>query len=595
MKRCVRTIIIALVGSLATVSSSAENLLQVYHQAIGTDPTFKAAYQTYLSTSENLPQAWSLLLPNLSFKGTYNFQSISQTAGSAFSGGTSNYTNNQRQYELALSQPLFNGVAWAGLKGAKATVKQAHATYNYACQDLMMRVANAYFNVLTANSNLIYTHAQKVAVGEQLYQTKQQYEVGVTAITNLLNAQSSYDTIVANEIVAKVQLADAMESLRQITNRTYANLAGVDDTLPLITPRPSQMESWVRIATEQNYNVLAAKFGAIVAQENISVQRAQHLPQINLTGDYADNYNNNSSGLGQFEQKIWEAGANLTIPIYQGGKILSQTRQARDQYQFSLQQLELNYRQAVANTRTSYLGVVSGISKIVADKEAIKSNKAQLDATIASYKVGTRTMVDVLNAETTLYQSLQTYSQDQYSYLINILTLKEQAGTLNPNDLAQMNSWLRKNVRIVIDAPGVQPGTYEGTPPVVSKPEKLTPEKSAAPAATENTNQLPPPAATTSKKTSTKSTKTNAIHNGRYTIELFTSRSAEHAQAFIDANGLQGKARYIVFKNKAGQLRYQVVYGNYATSADAKTALAQLSSSLKKLNPVIIHLSSSKK
>ena len=418
------------------------DLMQVYQQALTSDAAFKVAQATWLAARENLPISKATLFPQLNLTGN-----ALRTHGIGKGGATNtdvDYFTNTAIYGLSVTQQIFNFTNWMAIKNAGNTVKQAQATVNAAAQDLMLRTSKAYFAVLKAEDILRYTRAEKTAVWRELDQTQKKYNVGLIPITDVDNAKAKYDTVVSQEITAANDLDNQRENLRVITKTYYTDLSPLVTNLPLVTPNPVDIEAWVRTAEKQNYSLQATHFAALAAHDTIAMKRGGNYPVLNATGSYNYSNDGNSGGSGfGYQTKSTVGGLSLTFPIFQGGLVMGQTKQAEHQYEQAVANDDLTHNQTVSNTRQSYLGVMSGISKVQADAQVIISNESNLSATQAAYEAGTRTMVDVLNAEATLYESQKTHAADQYNYLVQTLTLKQLAGTLGPDDLQIINSWLQ--------------------------------------------------------------------------------------------------------------------------------------------------------
>lgn len=435
--------------------AKTETLMDAYYLGLANDPTFKSQYEVWMASRENIPIARANLLPQINFNASqtryhYNngFFSIAPRPNVIFN-------SSDTYYDLNLSQPIFNFAYWSALFGAKANVKASTATFSYATQEFITRVATAYFAVLQAQDILYFTQAEKKAVYETLVQTKHKYDVGLLPITGVNEAQASYDTIVATEITNKTDLENRKEQLRVITGTTspVKFLDTLEITVPLVKPNPANTEQWVRTAEMQNYQVLAARYNTIAANENIKQQAAGHLPVINANLDYNYDYISNSGGIGESDEpsgfvpgyarnKTASAGLSVNVPIFSGGKVTASTIQAEHSYQKTISDEDFAHKNVASLTRQSYLNVTSGINKILANKEAIKSKASSLRSTILSYEAGLRTMVDVLKAESDLYNAKKQYSISQYDYMQQILYLKLYAGTLSPKDLMIINSWL---------------------------------------------------------------------------------------------------------------------------------------------------------
>ena len=440
--------LLALISVSVYCTANAADLKTAFIAAQQSDPTYQGAEATYKAAYATLELGQSKLLPNLGLTGSWMHANTDTNTGANWNGGgpstaqNSTVPTNTLQYQLALTQPLFNWQAIAGYDQIKATVKQAAATYAFYTQDLINRTASAYFAVLQAQEVLRYTEAQKAALNRQLQVAKQRYEVGLDPITSVYDAQSQYDSTVALYIANENSLANQKEALRQITGQLYPNLARLKDEVPLLTPEPANIDDWTKRAEQQNALLQAQQFAVMAAEKNIKVQSSQNLPELNLAGTYtsAKTTQTNYSASQTISGPAY--GVNLTLPIYSGGSINAETEQAQYQYQAAVDLLEFTHRQTLANTRTAYLSVVAEISQIQADQQAIKSAAAALASNEAGYKVGTQTIADVLTAQSNLYKAQTQYATDRYAYVTNTIALKEAAGTLNANDVEQINAWL---------------------------------------------------------------------------------------------------------------------------------------------------------
>ena len=441
----------ALLSGLMSVSASATNLVDVYGQALQSDPVYQQALSQRLATQEGVPISLSGLLP-----AAY-IQAIPSVTKMQASGNTLEPSSDYiRAYQLSLNltQTIFDFGKFANLRGAKATSKQADATLSDATQDLMLRVSQAYFAVLKDEDNLVYNDANKAAYAKQLDQINQQYQVGLKTITDVYTAQASYDTAVAAYIAAQTTLANDKENLRAITGNVYPFLAKLSERFPLISPHPADMEDWV---------------------QNIKQQYAGNLPTLNASGGYTVNYSRNTGGTfaypaGTSKIKDTTLGLTLNVPIFQGGYMVATTNQARYQYQVAMQELEHSVRTTVNITRQSYMGVIAGIKQIQADKEAIKSTISSLEGLEAGYRVGTQTLVDVLNQQQKVFQAQTQYATDRYAYIKNLLGLKYAAGTLSQDDLAAINAWLYNTVDGT--EPAAAPSVHPHSPPLFSAAKK---------------------------------------------------------------------------------------------------------------------------
>lgn len=437
--------------ALFCANASAANLMQVFQQALVSDPTYQQAIAQRMATREGVPISIAGLLPNIS--ATLNAPNYSRYTNSGSAAIYLADAQRQQGYVIGLnlSQTVFDFGKFAGVASARALADQANATLSAATQALMMRVSQAYFNILRDQDNLAYIKATRTAYEKQLDQVTQQYKVGIKTITDVYTARASYEGSVANYIGAESTLATDRENLRAITGVMYPTLARLSDNFPLLTPHPANIEDWVTTAGRQNWSVKSAQYAAQSSRDIIKQQFAGHLPTVNIAGSFQNMYNRIGGGDGIVQQngtmRNNTTNANLTInvPLVAGGQVIAQTNQAKYNYEVALQQLELQLRTTLTQTRQSYLNVVAGISKIQADREAIKSNISSLEGMEAGYRVGTEILVNVLNQQQNVVQAQQQYAADRYAYVNNLLLLKQAAGTLGVDDLAALNNWLLEN------------------------------------------------------------------------------------------------------------------------------------------------------
>ena len=445
-QRFLATVVIT-AAVLASLSVHADDLMQVYSQALAADPIFAQAQSTWKSQKMNLPIAEAGYLPQVTVTANSSrnyIQTFPNLSSNVTSGISSSSYTWQYGYAVNLTQPIFNIAAWESIKNADATVKSATASYLAAQQSLIQRTATAYFNVLQAYERVRYTVANKRAVWQQFLTAQEQFRVGLIAITDEYDARSRYDQVVANQIAAQNNLNIQLENLRAITGRGYVSLKGLGKQLPLFRPQPDNMDQWVSVATKQNYDLKAQNYSVIAAMQTIKQQAAGGYPSINLQGGVSDSHVVDSPP--DTAQDAGNLGLALTYQPIQGGLVVASTEQARYNYVTASGQLEQVHRSVVNQTRSSFLSVLSLISKVQADKQNIISASNALDATKAGLHVGTRTMVDVLNDLTSLYLAQQQYANDQYDYINNLISLKAAAGTLSVDDLKEINRWLGKSI-----------------------------------------------------------------------------------------------------------------------------------------------------
>lgn len=426
------------------------DLIAVYKQAQISDPLFQQAVAQRLSTKEGVPISVATLLPNIDLQ-TNPFVTRSSYSGTQFSSNTPrNITSRGYNLTLSATQTIFDFAEFSTVAQQLSLSKAADATLNAALQDLMIRVSNAYFAVLRDEDNLNYASATKRAYKQQYDQIQEQYKVGIKTITDVYTAQASYDSAIATFIAAETTLANDKENLRVLTGVYYPTLKPLSDRFPLITPKPANVEIWVQKALCQNWSIKSALYQTNAARQVIKQQFAGHLPTVDLEASVNRQFTNNVSpssssfsGPGTITNRT--LGVNIDFPIFSGGGVVAKTNQATYDFRVAQQQQEEIQRNVVNATRQNYLNVVAGISQIKADKEAIKSSQSSLSGLEESYKVGTETLVDVLNQQENVFEAQTKYATDRYAYIANLLSLKQAAGTLSFKDLCAINEWLVDN------------------------------------------------------------------------------------------------------------------------------------------------------
>lgn len=436
-------------GVLATT-----DLIMVYEQALTYDPTFQKAIAQELSISQNVPIARSYLLPNVGMTAS---PFLSRTIGSG-SAALIQGDDKNRGYNFVLNatQTLFNTAQFFTFAEAKSIARQAAANLNAASQNLMIRVAIAYFKILEDEDILRASQQAKTAFAKQLDQATEQYKVGLKTLTDVYTAQASYEGSNAEYIAAEKNLQDDRENLRAITGVYHTAFAPLSPNFPLVTPTPAKVETWVDTALRQNWVIIANRYALNAARQNIKAQFAGHIPSLNMQGTYEINFIHDLGGLptdptdlifdrpGAGQTHNTTLALNLNVPIFEGGLVSSQTQKAKYDFQIAAQELEFQVRSVLNATRQNYLGIIAGISKIKADRQTIKSAKSSLAGMEAGYRVGTEILVNLLNQQQQVLTDEKIYAHDRYAYINNLLALKQAAGTLNPDDLRAINAWLIK-------------------------------------------------------------------------------------------------------------------------------------------------------
>lgn len=446
MKKLLSLLISLSLGSF-TISAQAENLLQVYQQARSNNPElFKSAADRDVAY-EKINYSRGSLLPFLGLSGSYTFNR-------GFRGSDDDIGSNAKRGGVSLKQSIFNMGNWYQLSIAEQNAAIADITYNLNEQSLMLNSATAYFNVLRAIDALSQISAQKSAIGEQLEQTKQRFNVGLVAITDVHNAQAEYDNTLAQEVVAKNNLDNATEALREITGVTYDQLNSLDTKRFKMIKSP-EINGLLTQAEHSNLSLISARLNQEMAKKNIKLARSGHMPTLSLdasasVGDTDQKGSKNPKRDTTNKSGSRSIGLTLDIPIFAGGQTSSQVKQAQYSYVGASQQTEGAYRLMVKNVRSSHNNIAASISTVRAYSQSVVSAESSLKATNAGYSVGTRTIVDVLNATTSLYSARTNLSNARYDYLINQLNLKYSLGTLSENDIAQLNGDLGKPISTAV-------------------------------------------------------------------------------------------------------------------------------------------------
>lgn len=428
--------------SATTTLARAEDLAQVYMQAIANDPAFAKAHATWLSQKMNLLIAKSSILPQLTITGNSNRNYTYLSPPTLSTIRRYNWTYGD---SIKMTDALFDMAAWASVRSAKAIVKSATASFLAAQQSLMQRTTKAYFSVMKAYETLHYTLANKVAVEKQYSVAQRKYKTGLIAIMDVYDARSRLDQVASEEITARNNLSVELENLRTITGHYYTGLQGLNKQLTLLKPKPNDLDAWVNLAEKQNYNVQAQYYNVIAAMEKVKQQGAGYAPTVDLStgmteAQAVDNQRNRTTS------ETISLGFNLTYKPIQGGFTYAAKKQARYNYVAACSELKAVRRQVQNQARTAYISIIADIKHVETDRQRIVSARQALTSTEAGLKVGTRTMVDVLNDLGTVYQSERQYTDDQYTYLNDVIDLKIAAGTLSPNDIVAINTRLTRKI-----------------------------------------------------------------------------------------------------------------------------------------------------
>jgi outer membrane protein len=424
--------------------AQAADLLETFHAAQANDPVFAAARATQQAGQEKLTQGRSLLLPSINLSANTTFNDLTTQYHPAtpplFTGGSNRYNSNG--YGVTLVQPLFRQQNWQAYSESELQAAQAGMQLKIAEQDLILRVAQAYFDVLIAQDSVGLVNAQKTAISEQLEQAKRNFEVGSATITDTLEAQARYDLTGAQEIAAQNNLEIKRSALQQLINAKPGELAALGKELKPEAPQPADMEQWVDQAQMNNLQLAIAQAATEIADKEVARNRGGHYPTVDLVANYSqNNANGGSFGLGS-ETTNKSVGVQLNMPLFQGGVVNSRWREAEANRERARQELENARRNVAQQVRLSYLGVVSGIAQVQALQQALTSSESLLQASKLGQEVGVRTNLDVLNAQQQLFATRRDLYQAQYNYLLNQLHLKQATGTLGEEDLSKVNQAL---------------------------------------------------------------------------------------------------------------------------------------------------------
>jgi outer membrane protein len=448
------TLAVLIASAFLSLNAQAADLIQVYQQALANDATYASARASLAVGKERVPQGKSLLLPTIAASGSltrnnadsspYNEGQLITVPGVGLTqvpGSSSSLRTNQ--YTVALTQPLFRWANWQSYQQSKLQQAQSEAQFALAQQDLITRVAQAYFDVLTAQDTLESTTAQKVATTEQLASAKRNFEVGTQTITDTHEAQAAYDLVVAQEFAAVNDLDNKKSALQAIIGAAPAPLATLRPGVTLAPPQPAAIEPWVSSAETQNYGVTIAQLGVESAKRDIERNRAGHYPTLDLVASGTHtSVNGQTAASGTNNNKA--IGVQWSVPIFNGFAVTSRVRESIALEDKARNDLEATKRNAALGARQAYLGVNSGLAQVKALEAAEVSSQSALDSNKLGYQVGVRINIDVLNAQRQLYSTRRDLSRARYDTIVNGLRLKAAAGSLREDDLVPINNLLQK-------------------------------------------------------------------------------------------------------------------------------------------------------
>ncbi|MBA2592338.1 MAG: TolC family outer membrane protein [Gammaproteobacteria bacterium] len=449
LRRASLPVLLALL-SLVPLHASAADLLSLFQLAAERDPVFKGAQAGLRATLEAFPQARAGLLPSVGIAANVarNFQQVTEVTAPAGVDGVDgfgeggDFTFTSGGYSLNVTQPLYHRDRFIQLKQADSRIRQAQYEVDAVYQELIVRLSERYFALLGAADNLDFAGAELTALRRQLEETRQRFEVGLIAITDVEEAQAGYDLSVAQEIEARNLVDDAREALHEVIGQEPGAIAELREQIPLLSPEPADIAAWADQALVQNLRVAAAGAAVDTAREEIDRQAAGHFPTLDLVGSHG--FDTTGGRFGNVETDGTSIGVQLAVPIFSGGAVVSRTHEAAERHQQAIERREQARRESYRRTRVAFLGVVAGISRIKALKQAVQSSIVSVASTKAGLEVGTRTAVDVVVTERALFGARRDYARARYNYLLDTLRLKFAAGTLTTGDLAAVNGFLER-------------------------------------------------------------------------------------------------------------------------------------------------------
>lgn len=491
MRAAVAALFLSITSTALVSTARADDLLHVYQDALTSDPQLREAEANRRAAREARPAAWSALLPQIQATGQATRVDSNSTQPTVdTSTGAVRYIVVPRNsdsdvtgYTIDARMSLFSWANWMTLRRASKEVAQAEADYQAAQQDLVLRVAQRYFAVLSAQNLVDAQSAALEAISRQFDQANKRFEVGLIAVTDVQEAKAARDSASAAVIDAKRQLATAQQLLREFTNREYSSLAKPAETMTLATPQPADMERWVELSMNQNLSLISSRLAADIARSDVGIARGGHFPTIDLVGSREDLDTDLSADLGgaagrqKFDTNDTTNtyGIQVTVPIFSGGYTQSQVRRSQYLWIAAKERMSRVSRETERLARDAYLGVISEMARVSALQQALSSSETALKATEAGYEVGTRTAVDVLAGRQKLVQAQTDYANSRYDYILNVIQLRLAAGNLDQTTISEINQWLSETA------------TTPTTPRPPPAPQDATPDSPAG------APQSPPP------------------------------------------------------------------------------------------------------
>jgi outer membrane protein len=433
-----------LLGTAAATHGA--DLMEIFGMAQSADAQYAAARAAWSAGQEKLPQGRSGLLPSASLSASTQYNDRdSDSRDPSIPTVTNQFNSNSTT--ISVTQPLYRPQNYTAYQQSKSQVEQSDAAFAQAAQDLILRVAQAYLDVLLAQDTIVFAQAQLVAIGRQLEQAKRNFEVGTATITDTHEAQSRYDLTVSLEITAKNDLEIRKRFLELIIGRPAPGISPLGPKFSPRFPEPNDPGVWVETAGTNNSQVRISQAALEFATKEVERNRAGHRPTLDAFASYTDAGSGLGSGggttvLSGVDTRTGVVGLQLSIPIYQGGLTSSRVREALANEEKARQDLENARRTARLTAQQTFLGVATGVSQVRALEAALISSQSSLDSTRLGQEVGVRTVIDVLNAQQQLSQTRRDLAQAKYNYILALLRLRAAAGQLSEQDLARVNAWL---------------------------------------------------------------------------------------------------------------------------------------------------------
>ncbi len=447
MRKLPLRLLIAVAFGTGTPYAVAADLVSIYREALVSDPQYASARASYLAGQEKIAQGKAGLLPQLSANANLNYTNTDATFPGTplFRGGQRDWGG--RAYGVQLTQPLYRPQNRETYEQGKLQALISEIQLTASGQDLMVRVSQAYFDVLLAQANLDFIRAQKSAISEQLAQAKRNFVVGTATITDTNDAQARYDLATAQEVGSQNDLEVKNRALAAIIGKYPGAIAGITWPLTLTPPEPANINAWVEQAMGSSLQVEIQKTALEIASREIQKARLGHHPTLDAVAAYSDTTSNSSAqGFGS-EIRQGSVGVQFSMPLYSGGIVDSRVREANANRTKAEQDLENARRQATLATQQSYLGVTSGLAQVRALEQALRSSEVSLESTKLGRDVGVRTQVDVLNAQQQVANARKDLANSLYTTIVAQLKLKQAVGRLTVEDLAAVNRLLKVEAR----------------------------------------------------------------------------------------------------------------------------------------------------